>query len=45
MFGAAAWHLTRGEFPNIVMNLLLAALAGFVAYGRWKLQPLRDRAA
>jgi uncharacterized membrane protein len=45
MAGAAAWHATRGEFPNIVMNLLLGALAAFVAYGRWKLQPLRDRAA
>jgi uncharacterized membrane protein YphA (DoxX/SURF4 family) len=45
MFGAAAWHLTRGEFSNIFMNVVLAALAGFVAYGRWKLQPLRDRAA
>jgi uncharacterized membrane protein YphA (DoxX/SURF4 family) len=44
MFGAAAWHLPRGEVPNIVMNLVLAAVAGFVAYGRWKLHPLRDRA-
>jgi hypothetical protein len=39
------WHMPRGEVQNIVMNLFLAALAGFVAYGRWKLSPLRDRAA
>lgn len=45
MAGAAVWHLTRGELPNIFMNLILAGLAGFVAYGRWKLKPLKDRAA
>jgi putative oxidoreductase len=40
MLGAAVWHLPRGETQNIVMNLVLAAVAGFVAYGRWKLSPL-----
>jgi uncharacterized membrane protein YphA (DoxX/SURF4 family) len=40
MLGAAIWHLSRGEYPNIAMNLLLGALAGFVAYGRWRLRPL-----
>jgi hypothetical protein len=37
------WHIQRGEYSNIFMNLVLAALAGFVAYGRWKLVPLQDR--
>ncbi|MFZ1267494.1 MAG: DoxX family protein, partial [Anaerolineae bacterium] len=45
MVGAAAWHTTRGEFPNVIMNIVVAALMGFVAYGRWKLRPLKDRAA
>ncbi|MDR5683919.1 MAG: DoxX family protein [Armatimonadota bacterium] len=40
MLGAAAWHLWRGEYENIFMNLVLAGLAGFVAYGRWKVRPL-----
>jgi uncharacterized membrane protein len=43
MLGAAVWHIPRGEYPNIVMNLLLAGLAGFVAYGRWRLSPLKDK--
>jgi uncharacterized membrane protein YphA (DoxX/SURF4 family) len=43
MIGATVFHITRGEFSNIILNLVLAALAGFVAYGRWKLRPLQDR--
>lgn len=43
MFGAAAWHFPRGEPQNIVMNLVIAGLSGFVAYGRWKLSPLKDK--
>lgn len=45
MVGAAVWHFTRGEIQNVVMNLVLAGLAGFVAYGRWKLKPLKERVA
>jgi putative oxidoreductase len=43
MGGAAVWHITRGEFQNVVQNLVVAGLLGFVAYGRWKLSPLKDR--
>ena len=43
MLGAAVWHVSRGEFQNIIMNLVLAGLAGFIAYGRWRLSPLKDR--
>lgn len=43
MFGAAIFHLTRGEFINIATNLVLAALAGFVAYGRWRLSPIEPK--
>jgi uncharacterized membrane protein YphA (DoxX/SURF4 family) len=45
MLLAAGWHVTRGEVPNIVMTIFLALLLGFVGYGRWKLSPLKDRAA
>ena len=43
MIGAMVWHLQRCEVTNIFLNLILAALAGFVAYGRWRLSPLPDR--
>jgi uncharacterized membrane protein YphA (DoxX/SURF4 family) len=43
MVGAMVWHIQRGEMSNIVMNVILAAIAGFIAYGRWKLSPLADR--
>jgi len=39
MLLAAAFHLTRREYPNIVFNLILFALASFVAYGRFVLVP------
>jgi uncharacterized membrane protein len=43
MVGAMVYHVTRGEFTNIGMNLILGLLLAFVAYGRWKLSPLMDR--
>ena len=45
MIGAMVWHMQRGEAVNIVLNLVLAILVGFVAYGRWRLRPLSDRSA
>ena len=36
---AAVYHVPRREKPNIVLNLALAALALFVAYGRFVLLP------
>ena len=45
MVGAMVWHAQRGEVVNIFQNLILAVLAGFVAYGRWRLSPLPDRSA
>jgi uncharacterized membrane protein YphA (DoxX/SURF4 family) len=45
MLGAAAWHFPRGEYQNIFMNLVIAALAAFLAYARWRLVPLKDRAS
>ena len=40
MIGAAFTHFRRGEYPSIIANLVLLALAAFVAYGRFVLVPL-----
>ena len=40
MLLAAGFHVTRREYPNIVLNLILLALAAFVAYGRFVIVPL-----
>jgi uncharacterized membrane protein len=45
MVGAMIYHVLRGEFTNLVMNLILAALLAFIAYGRTRLSPLTDRGA
>jgi uncharacterized membrane protein YphA (DoxX/SURF4 family) len=37
MLLAAGFHFFRREFPNIIFNLVLFALAAFVAYGRFAL--------
>ncbi len=43
MIAAAVWHVQRGEVSNIVLNLVNAAILSFIAYGRWRLVPLKDR--
>lgn len=45
MIGALTWHLQRGEPQNMGFNVVLALLAGFVAYGRWKLSPISERSS
>ena len=40
MLLAAGFHATRREYPNIVFNVVLLALAAFVAYGRFVIVPL-----
>jgi hypothetical protein len=35
MLGAAVTHARRKESPNIVVNIVLLALAAFVAWGRF----------
>ena len=42
MGGALIYHLARGETLNIANNILLALVLAFVAYGRWKLEPIQD---
>jgi uncharacterized membrane protein YphA (DoxX/SURF4 family) len=43
MLGAIVFHISRGEILNAVVDLVFAALASFVAYGRWRISPLSDR--
>jgi putative oxidoreductase len=40
---AAVFHISRGEFGAIGFNLMLALLAGLVAWGRFKKAPLATR--
>ncbi len=40
MLGASLIHFRRGEMPMIAINLVLLALAAFVAYGRFVAVPL-----
>jgi uncharacterized membrane protein YphA (DoxX/SURF4 family) len=45
MILAVFYHLPRGEMQNIVTNLIVAGVVGFIAFGRWRLKPLQDRSA
>ena len=40
MIGAMIVHVRRNEYSNLVVNLVLLALAAFVAYGRFVVVPL-----
>ena len=40
MLGAIKFHVTCCEKPKIAVDLVLFALAAFVAYGRWMMAPL-----
>ncbi len=40
MVAAAIFHIPRKEYGNVVFNLILLALAAFVAYGRFVVVPL-----
>lgn len=37
---AAVFHTSRGEFPNIGMNVVLVGIALFIAWGRSKKAPI-----
>jgi uncharacterized membrane protein YphA (DoxX/SURF4 family) len=40
MVGAIIFHIPRKEYANIVLNLIILAMAAFAAYGRFVLVPL-----
>jgi uncharacterized membrane protein YphA (DoxX/SURF4 family) len=41
MIGATVYTLAAGEIAAVPLPLVVGILAGFVAYGRWKLTPVR----
>lgn len=43
MLLASAFHASRGEFGMIPVNLVIGALAAFVAWGRGKAAPIAPR--
>lgn len=43
MIMAIVFHLVRSEFTAILVNVVLAALAFFVAWGRSRKAPIADR--
>ena len=43
--GATVFHINRNELANVALTVVLAGLAGFIAYGRWRLSPLKDKVA
>lgn len=43
MLAATIWHIPRGETLNMVLTLINAGVMAFIAYGRTRLAPLKDR--
>jgi uncharacterized membrane protein YphA (DoxX/SURF4 family) len=41
MIGAIITHLRRAEYPNLAVNIVLLAMALFVAYGRFVALPVQ----
>ena len=44
MIFAAIFHASRGEFSAIGMNIILALIAAFIAWGRFKKAPIAPKA-
>jgi uncharacterized membrane protein YphA (DoxX/SURF4 family) len=44
MLLAIAYHVPRGEFQALPMNVILGGLAAFVAWGRFRKAPIPARA-
>jgi uncharacterized membrane protein YphA (DoxX/SURF4 family) len=45
MVAATVWHVARSEFSSAAITLLLLAMAGLVAYMRYRVFPIRPRRA
>ena len=43
MVCATIFHLMRGEVSSAITTVVLLAMATFVAYGRWRVAPIRPR--
>ena len=40
---AAVWHVGRDELVNMANNVFIFVVLGFIAYGRWRVEPMRSR--
>ncbi len=40
MILAALFHIARGEYAFVAVNLVLGSVAAFIAYGRWFVKPI-----
>jgi len=43
MISASVFHISRGEGSQIGFNIVFAGIAAFVAYGRFKLVPIKAK--
>jgi len=43
MVMAAIFHITRTEFSGVMFTLILALVAAFIGWGRWKKVPIQVR--
>lgn len=42
MLGAMVWHIGRGEYVQVPLNLVILTVLVFIGYGRLRLHPLRS---
>jgi hypothetical protein len=40
MILAAVFHIARGEYAFVLVNVVLGGVAAFIAYGRWFVRPI-----
>jgi hypothetical protein len=45
MISATIFHAMRGEISSALTTLVLLAIATYIAYMRWRVAPIRPRAA
>jgi hypothetical protein len=40
---AASFHITRSEFQGVASTLILALVAAFIGWERWKKVPIKSK--
>jgi hypothetical protein len=40
---ATVYHLVRSEFNSALITLVMFVMASYLAYGRWRVLPIRPR--
>ena len=43
MVFALVYHITKGEYESLGMNVILGAIAFFIAWGRYKKVPIAEK--